>query len=135
MSISKRNIEPARGCSRTNMNQIHNTAHRRDGLWLAAMVHRLSGLALAAFLPVHFLFLALALKGEAQLQAALRWTQAPLVKFAEMGLVFFLAVHLLGGLRVLVIENLPWRDGQKLLATAALTAAAAIALIFLAHAL
>ena len=30
--------------------------------------------------------------------------------------MFLLAVHMLGGLRVLVIENLPWREGQKELA-------------------
>ncbi|HSR81634.1 MAG TPA: hypothetical protein VLL28_12735, partial [Hyphomicrobiaceae bacterium] len=33
----------------------HTTAHRKSGLWIAAMVHRLSGLALACFLPLHFL--------------------------------------------------------------------------------
>ena len=29
--------------------------HRGDPLWIAAMIHRLSGLALAIFLPLHFL--------------------------------------------------------------------------------
>ena len=115
--------------------QPHNTSYRRDRLWFAAMVHRLSGLALAIFLPLHFLFLGLAIRGEAQLQAAVQWTANPLVKTAEFGLVFLLTVHLLGGLRVLLIENLPWRDGQKTLATAALVLAGAIALLFFARAL
>jgi succinate dehydrogenase/fumarate reductase cytochrome b subunit len=35
----------------------HTSAHRRDALWIAAMIHRLSGLALACFLPLHFLTL------------------------------------------------------------------------------
>ena len=48
--------------------------------------------------------------------ASSSWTANPLVKLAETGLVFLLAVHMLGGIRVLVIENLPWRDGQKQLA-------------------
>ena len=87
--------------------------HRRNALWIAALVHRLSGLALACFLPLHFLTLGLAIDGEARLDGFLRWTANPLVKLAESGLVFLLAVHMLGGLRVLVIENLPWHDGQK----------------------
>ena len=54
------------------------------------------------------------------------------MKFAEGGLVFLLTVHLLGGLRVLVIENFAWRDGQKQLATLAAAAVSAIvAFVFL----
>ena len=81
-------------------------------------MHRLSGLALAIFLPFHFLALGLAIDGDARLDSFLRWTDQPLVKLAEGGLVFLLAVHLLGGLRVLVIENFAWRDGQKQLGDA-----------------
>ena len=107
--------------------------HRGSTLWVAAVVHRLSGLALAIFLPLHFLALGLAIGGEARLESFLRWTDQPLVKVAEGGLVFLLTVHLLGGLRVLVIENLDWRDGQKALATIAAAASAVVALIFLAR--
>ena len=106
-------------------------AHRRDALWTAALVHRLSGLGLAAFLPLHFLALGLAIEGEATLEGFLRWTDSPLVKLGEGGLVFLLLVHMLGGLRILVIENFSWRDGQKALATAALALAAAVAFVFL----
>jgi fumarate reductase subunit D len=107
--------------------------HRTDALWIAAMVHRLSGLALAIFLPLHFLTLGLAIDGEARLESFLRWSDQPLVKLAEGGLVFLLTVHLLGGLRVLVIENLDWRDGQKQLAAIAAAVSAIIAFIFLAR--
>jgi len=107
--------------------------HRGSMLWIATMVHRLSGLALAIFLPVHFLALGLAIDGEARLDSFLRWCDQPLVKFAEGGLVFLLTVHLLGGLRVLVIENLDWRNGQKQLATLAAAVSAIIAFIFLAR--
>ncbi len=110
---------------------LHNTAYRKDGLWRAAMVHRISGVLLAAFLPLHFLVLGLAIEGEAQLDGFLAWTKSPLVKLAETGLVLLLAIHLLGGLRVLVIENMPWRDGQKRMATMAAIAAVGIAGIFL----
>jgi fumarate reductase subunit D len=107
--------------------------HRGSALWIAALVHRLSGLALAIFLPLHFLALGLAIDGEAKLEGFLRWSDQPLVKFAEGGLVFLLTVHLLGGLRVLVIENFDWRDGQKQLATLAAAVSAIIAVIFLAR--
>lgn len=107
------------------------TAYRRNNLWLAAMIHRVSGILLACFLPVHFLVLGLALQGAAALDGFLAWTRSPLVKLVETLLVALLAVHLLGGLRVLVIENLPWRDGQKRMATMVLSAAAVIGLLFL----
>ena len=105
--------------------------HRGSGLWLAAMVHRISGLALAIFLPLHFLTLGLALEGEARLQNFLSWSDQPLVKAAEIGLVFLFTVHLLGGLRILVIENLNWRDDQKQLATLAAALSAIVAFAFL----
>lgn len=108
--------------------------YRKNALWLAAMVHRVSGLLLALFLPAHFLVLGLAIEGEAALDGFLRWTDSPLVKFAETALVFLLSVHLLGGLRVLVIENLPWRDGHKTLAGSAAGIAALVAFIFLVRA-
>ncbi len=108
-----------------------STGYRRDTLWRAAMIHRVSGVLLACFLPLHFLALGLAIDGEARLDGFLNWTQQPLVKLAELGLVFLLAAHLLGGLRILVIENMPWRDGQKRMATLAIAAAAAVAAFFL----
>ncbi|HEY7083901.1 MAG TPA: succinate dehydrogenase, cytochrome b subunit [Hyphomicrobiaceae bacterium] len=112
----------------------HTTAHRKSGLWIAALVHRLSGLALACFLPLHFLALGLAIDGEAQLDRFLAWTTNPLVKLAETVLVFLLTVHMLGGVRVLILENLPWREGHKQLAMAAIAAAALAAIAFLLRA-
>jgi fumarate reductase subunit D len=110
---------------------VFMNARRSSPLWLAALVHRLSGLALAAFLPLHFLALGLALDGEARLEGFLRWTDAPLVKFSETALLFLLAIHMLGGLRLLYIENHSWRGGQKPLALAALGVAAVVAFMFL----
>jgi len=72
----------------------------------------------------------LALGGEARLDAALQWTANPLVKVAETGLVFLLTVHLLGGLRVLAIEHLPWSEAQKQKAGLALLAAGVAAIAF-----
>ena len=108
-------------------------AHRTSPLWLAALVHRLSGLALAAFLPLHFLTLGLAIAGEAKLEGFLRWSDQPIVKLSEAILVFLLAIHMLGGLRLLVVENFIWLDGQKRLAVMAAAASLLVALIFLAR--
>jgi len=110
-------------------------SHRTSVLWLAALVHRLSGLALAAFLPLHFLTLGLAIEGAARFDAALRWTEQPLVKLAETVLVALVVVHLLGGLRLLVLENLSWRDGQQRLALLAAAAAGLAAFAFLVRVL
>jgi fumarate reductase subunit D len=90
-----------------------------------ALVHRLSGIALALFLPVHFWALGRGL----ELDSFLRWTEQPLVRFAEWGIVVLLAAHLGGGLRVLAIEFLDWHEWQKSLATlaGALTVATGLA--------
>jgi succinate dehydrogenase subunit D len=109
--------------------------HRNEVPWLAAMVHRLSGLALAIFLPFHFLVLGLALRGAASLDGFLRWTEQPLVELAEAGLVFLLVVHLAGGLRLLWVENFAWRDIQQRFAILAGIVAVATGLGFLLVAL
>ena len=106
------------------------TGYRRETLWRAAMIHRVSGVLLALFLPLHFLVLGLAIESEARLDGFLKWTAQPLVKVAEIGLVALLAVHLLGGIRVLLIENLPWGDGQKRMAFGAVATASAVAAVF-----
>jgi fumarate reductase subunit D len=82
---------------------------RHHGIgWWAALGHRLSGLALAIFLPLHFLALGLALEGAGPLDGFLRFAELPLVKAAELGLVMLLSLHFVFGLRVLAIELLPW---------------------------
>ncbi len=108
-------------------------AHRGNALWLAALVHRLSGLALAAFLPIHFLALGLAIEGDARLEGFLRWSDQPLVKLGETILVFLLAIHMLGGLRLLVLENIGWLNGQKRFALLAAAASVIAAFVFLAR--
>jgi len=86
---------------------------RRHPGFLLAMAHRLSGLALAVFLPLHFLTLGSALQGAAALDETLRLIDLPLFKFGEWALVVLLAVHLACGLRVLVIEFKPWSGPRK----------------------
>jgi succinate dehydrogenase cytochrome b556 subunit len=94
------------------------------------LVHRVSGIALALFLPLHFWALGQALQGEARLESFLRWTDQPLVKASEWAIVLLLAAHLFGGVRILMLEFLAWRDWQKTLAAAAAAAALAVGLAF-----
>lgn len=105
--------------------------HRRQPLYLAFLLHRVSGLALALFLPFHFYALAQVLTDPGQMDRFLHWSQAPLVKFAEFGLVFLLAVHLFGGLRLMALENMPWRNGYKNAAALAVACAFFVACGFL----
>jgi len=98
--------------------------------WWAFLVHRVSGIALAVFLPAHFWVLGTALRGEAALDAQLRWTEQGWVIACEWALVVLLAAHLAGGLRLLVLELMPWRNWQKTLATLAAGFALAAGLAF-----
>lgn len=108
--------------------------HRNHPLWYAFVLHRVSGLALALFLPLHFHVLGLALEDAPELDSFLAITAHPLAKAAECGLVFLLAAHLMGGLRLLALEFLPWRDGQKTLAATAAGLSLAAACLFLLNA-
>lgn len=114
----------------TNAVRTNDFRARNHPAWWAFLVHRVSGLALGLFLPLHFWALGQAIQGEARLESFLRWADAPLVKFAEWGLVLLLAAHLTGGLRLLALEFLPWRDWQKSLAALAAGAALVAGLAF-----
>ena len=104
---------------------------RNHAAYWAFLTHRVSGLLLALFLPLHFWALGQALQGEAALDGFLRWTEHPLVKVGEVILVLALAAHLTGGIRLLMLEFLAWRDWQKSLAAlaAGLTLAASLAFL------
>ncbi len=93
--------------------------HRKHPLWTAYILHRVSGLGLGLFLPTHFYVLGLALSGPSALNGALAWTNHTFFKLSEFGLVFLLAVHMFGGLRLLALELLPWNPRQKSLAAVA----------------
>ena len=97
--------------------------HRSHPLWFAFLLHRLSGLGLAIFLPVHFYILSLAITAPSRLDEFLQLTDLTIVKIAEFGLVFLLSVHMFGGLRLMALEFLPWNGQQKTLASIAVTGA------------
>ena len=99
---------------------------KAESSYWVAIVHRVSGIALALFLPLHFWALSRAL----ELDAFLAWTEQPLVKLAEWGIVLALAAHLAGGLRILALEFLPWTPAQKTLTAGAAAATFAVGLAF-----
>ena len=105
-------------------------SHQQRG-FAAAMLHRLSGIALAIFLPLHFLALAIALNGAAAFDSFLAITDNPLVKISEAGLVPALAAHMSLGLRVLAIEFLDFRErtSSVLAACAAVTIGCGLAFL------
>jgi len=109
---------------------LRAAAMRNHPAYWAFIVHRVSGVALALFLPVHFLVLGLMLE-PASADAFFSWTAQPLVKLAETVLVILLAAHMAGGLRLLALELLPWREGRKTRIAIGFGFALAVGLIFL----
>lgn len=108
---------------------------RAHPLWLAYILHRVSGLGLALFLPLHFWVLSLAVTNPVQLDGFLQMTEHGVVKLTEFGLVFLLAVHMFGGLRLMAMEWLPWSAPQKTLAAIAASVSFLIAMLFLIKAI
>ena len=105
-------------------------SHTQPG-FLAALIHRLAGIALAIFLPLHFWALSSALSGADFLDKFLKVTDTPLIKFAEGGIVVALALHMALGLRVLAIEFLPVRERTRVALSICLAAGFAVGLMFL----
>jgi fumarate reductase subunit D len=109
------------------MSLLLRSRARGHTAYIAFLVHRISGLMLGLFIPVHLWTLGRAVN---ELDAFLLWSDQPLVKFAETGLVLALALHLGGGIRLMMLEFLSWRDWHKSLAAAALATGVAVTLLF-----
>ena len=105
-------------------------ARNHPAYW-AFLVHRVSGVLLALFLPLHFWALGQALQGEATFETFLRWTEQPFVKAGEVVLIVLLAAHLTGGVRLLMLEFLAWRNWQKNLLAGAAGATLLVGIAFL----
>lgn len=104
--------------------------HLKPG-FLAAMLHRLSGIALAIFLPMHFIALGTALGGADSLQSFLGVTHNAFVRTAEWGLVTALGMHMALGLRVLAIELFAVRERSALVVSACVACSLTVGLLFL----
>lgn len=107
--------------------------HNHPTYW-AFLIHRLSGLALAAFLPVHLYVLGLALEDSSAFVDFISWSNTPMLKFLETGLVVFLCAHLTGGIRLLALEFLAWRDWQKSMVALSCGISICVGLVFLLNA-
>jgi fumarate reductase subunit D len=105
-------------------------SHRQSG-FIAALLHRVSGLALAVFLPLHFLALASALRGADALDRFLDITRHPVILAAELAIVVALALHLALGLRLLAIEFFALRERTAVAVSLCVGGAAAVGLAFL----
>jgi fumarate reductase subunit D len=112
------------------MNRRPDGRGQRHPAYRAFLVHRWSGLALAAFLPMHFWALGQALAGDAALEGFLRFADRPLFKLAEWGLVVLLALHMGGGVRLLLIEFGAWSGLRKDIMAAAVAFAALVGIAF-----
>ena len=117
------------------MSRAGDIKSRAHPLWVAYIVHRMSGIALALFLPLHFWVLAMAVTDAARLDGFLKFTDIAIVKVAEFALVFLLAVHMFGGLRLMALEWLPWSAPQKTLAAGAAAISFLIAGLFFLRAI
>jgi fumarate reductase subunit D len=104
--------------------------HLKPG-FMAAMLHRLSGIALAIFLPLHFIALGTALSGADSLQSFLGVTHNGLVRFAEWGLVTALGLHMALGIRVLAIEFFSVRERGAIIVSACVACSVTVGLLFL----
>ena len=104
--------------------------HLRPG-FLAAMLHRLSGIALAIFLPAHFIALGTALNGADSFQSFLGVTHNGFVRIAEWGLVTALGLHMALGIRVLAIELFAVRERGAVVVSACVAGSVTVGLLFL----
>ncbi len=105
-------------------------SHRQPG-FVAALLHRLAGIALAIFLPIHFYVLSAAINGADALDAFLKVTAHPLLKLSEGTIVVALALHMALGLRVLAIEFVPLREKTRVAVSICIAAAFAVGVLFL----
>lgn len=112
------------------MSSVNTMASRAHPLWLAYLLHRISGLCLALFLPLHFWVLAMSVTNPEKIDGLLYLNTSAIKTLAEVVLVFLLAVHLFGGLRLLALEWLPWTTSQKTLAAAAVACSFLVSVLF-----
>src|SRR6202008_4409828 len=114
---------------RRGLCRMMRASHKQPG-YVAAVLHRLSGIALAIFLPLHFLALATALNGAKALDSFLSVTRNPVVEVLEFGLGVARAIHMTLGLRVLGVEFFDFREKTLAALSVCVAAVFAVGLIF-----
>lgn len=67
-------------------------------------MQRLSGIALAGYLFLHFYVLSSSLEGDAAFNSRLALVQTTFFKFGEIVLLGIVAFHLLNGIRIMLVD-------------------------------
>jgi fumarate reductase subunit D len=104
---------------------------KKHSSYFAYVCHRFSGLLLACFIPLHFFVLSQSLRGASGFERYLELTDFWVFKVGEWGLVILLTIHLVGGIRLLMIEFGPWGGLRKAWTQAAVLFGMASGLLFL----
>jgi fumarate reductase subunit D len=104
--------------------------HLKPG-FLAAMLHRLSGIALAIYMPMHIKALGTAHGGADSFQSFLGVTHNWFVRIAEWGLVTALGLHMTLGIRVLAIEWLAVQERGAIVVSSCVAGSMTVGLLFL----
>lgn len=97
------------------MTTVKITRYRmKTGTW-AFVLHRLAGLALMAYLPLHIYVTGSLTKGPEEFNAVMALLDHPVFHFLEWGLLGIVLYHALNGLRLIALD-LGWMadlQGQK----------------------
>ncbi|MBX7041297.1 MAG: succinate dehydrogenase, cytochrome b556 subunit [Ignavibacteria bacterium] len=87
-----------------------NLSYKKDdGSW-AWILHRITGIALIAYLFLHIYSLSPLTQGEAAFNAKMATFASPLFMVIEWLLFAFVLFHSLNGIRIVIVD---WADGAK----------------------
>jgi succinate dehydrogenase / fumarate reductase cytochrome b subunit len=87
-----------------------NLSYKKDpGSW-AWILHRISGIALIAYLFLHVYSISPLTKGEAAFNAKMGQFTTPVYMVIEWFLFAFVLFHSLNGIRIVIVD---WADGAK----------------------
>lgn len=84
------------------------------GSW-SWLLHRLSGIALALYVFPHFWVISSAMLGPGGFNHRLALVQTEFFHIVEIGLIGVIFFHMLNGLRVTLVDFLPWTKIHKAL--------------------
>ncbi len=87
MPLTKHTVYPGRGL----------------GMW-AFWLHRLTGLAIAAYLLMHILVISTVVGGAGSFDAAMKFLKAPIFILLELGLLATILIHGLNGARIVLFD-------------------------------
>ena len=114
--------------SRKNWVQWFDPRGRNVGSW-AFIFNRLTGLALAAYLPVHFLIITSLYRGDEAWNGLMAFFRSPFALLFDVGLILALLYHGLNGTRIVLLAFDIGTTHQKALLYTVLAATAVLLLL------